>query len=92
MNPMSHTRHEWVRWLKGEDAQLLLRHLCEWIDDPTIAREQLTLRIHAYARLAHKAVGAQDWQVLVDPALGVGVDPWLYRFWQRQQEMNGTYR
>jgi hypothetical protein len=85
MDSTTDTRHTWVQWLTGDDAQRLLVRLCQEIDDPTISREQLTTRVHTYARLAHKAVGSQRWEVLVDPALGVKVDPWLFRFWQRRQ-------
>ena len=29
------TSHEWVRWLSGVDATVLLLNLCQHIDDPT---------------------------------------------------------
>lgn len=74
------TRHAWVRWLDGEDAQTLLWQVCEWIDDPTISREGLTAYINAWQQNARKAVGAQAWPVCVDPRLRVCLDPRLYLF------------
>jgi hypothetical protein len=80
-----HTRHEWVRWLMGEDAQTLLWQVCEWIDDPTISREGLLARVTDWHKNARKAVGGQAWTVRVDPRLGVCLDPRLYLFDQRMR-------
>lgn len=80
-----HTRHEWVRWLMGEDAQTLLWQVCQWVDDPTIPREGLKARIDAWQHNARKAVGSQSWTVRVDHRLGVCLDPRLYLFDRRMR-------
>jgi hypothetical protein len=74
------TRHAWVRWLMGEDAQTLLWQVCQWIDDPTVSREGLTARIAAWQHNAQRAVGAQAWSIRIDPPLGICLDPRLYLF------------
>jgi hypothetical protein len=79
------TRHEWVRWLMGEDAQTLLWQLCEWIDDPTISRDGLSARVNAWHKNARKAVGAQSWTVRVDQHLGICLDQRLYLFDRRMR-------
>ena len=79
------TRHEWVRWLMGEDAQTLLWQVCEWIDDPAISREGLSIRINTWHHNAQKAVGAQAWTVRVDNTLGVCLDQRLYLFDRRMR-------
>jgi hypothetical protein len=72
------TRHEWIRWLMGEDAQLLLWQVCEWVDDPAMSREGLADRITTWQRNARKAAGSHAWTVKVDPRLGVCLDERLY--------------
>ena len=79
------TRHAWVRWLMGEDAQTLLWQVCEWIDDPTVSREGLSTRIKTWQHNAHKAVGGQSWTVKVDHRLGVCLDERLYLLDRRMQ-------
>jgi hypothetical protein len=79
------TRHEWVRWLMGEDAQTLLWQVCEWIDDPAVSREGLLARVNAWEKNARKAVSAQSWSVRVDPHLGVCLDQRLYLFDKRMR-------
>jgi len=80
-----HTRHEWIRWLMGEDAQTLLWQVCEWIDDPVVSREGLVARVDAWQQNASKAVGAQSWTVRVDQRLGICLDQRLYIFDRRMR-------
>lgn len=79
------TRHAWVRWLMGEDAQTLLWQVCQWVDDPTISREGLAERVNAWQHNARKAAGSQAWTVRVDHRLGVCLDPRLYLFDMRMR-------
>ena len=68
------TSHEWVRWLSGQDAQVLLRHLCQAIDQPTVSREELVTLVQGWRHNALKAVTADDWTAEVDAYLEVRVD------------------
>lgn len=79
------TRHAWVRWVTGEDAQTLLWQLLQWGEDETITREGLAARIAAWQRNAQKAVGAQSWSVRIDPTLGICLDARLYLFDMRMR-------
>ena len=63
------TSHEWVRWLSGQDAQVLLMHLCQAIDQPTVSREDLVTLVQGWRRNALKAVTADDWTAEVDAYL-----------------------
>jgi hypothetical protein len=75
--------YEWVRWLTGEDAQLLAWQLFQWIEDPTITREGLITRIRALQRNAHKVVMTNSWHMRLDNSLGVCVSEWMYLFEKR---------
>jgi hypothetical protein len=79
------TRHEWVRWVMGEDAQTLLWQLCEWVDDPTLSRDALVDRVDAWQRHATQAVGFHAWTVRVDTRLGICLDERLYLFDMRMR-------
>ena len=79
------SRHAWVCWLRGDDAQTLLWQVCEWVDDPTIPREGLTDRINAWQQNAQKAVGSQSWTVRIDPRLRVCLDQYLFHFDMRMR-------
>ena len=68
------TSHEWVRWLSGQDAQGLLMHLCQAIDQPTVSREDLVTLVQGWRHNALKAVTADDWTATVDRFLEVKAD------------------
>jgi hypothetical protein len=70
--------HEWVRWLSGADATVLLLHLCQCIDDPTVDRAGLTTLVHEWRSNALQAVTADDWKASVDGYLEVTADARLY--------------
>jgi hypothetical protein len=75
--------------LTGEDAQLLAWQLCQWIEDPTIPREGLTARVHSLQRNAHRAVGANAWNMRLDNALGLHINEWLHLFDKRMRACEG---
>ncbi len=77
--------YEWIRWLTGEDAQLLAWQLCQWIEDPTIPREGLTSRVRSLQRNAHRAVGSSSWNMRLDTALGLHINEWLHLFDRRMR-------
>jgi hypothetical protein len=81
--------YEWIQWLTGEDAQLLAWQLCQWIEDPTIPREGLTSRIRSLQRNAHRAVGANAWNMRLDNALGLHINEWLHLFDKRMRAWEG---
>jgi hypothetical protein len=77
------TSHEWVRWLSGPDATLLLLTVFQHIDDPAVSREALVELAHGWRRQALKALTADDWTASVDKYLEVTVDARLYYFSHR---------
>jgi len=77
--------YEWVRWLTGEDAQLLAWHLCQWIEDTAISREGLTTRIRALERNAYITVREQHWSKRLENTAGVCINEWLYHFDMRMR-------
>ena len=81
---------EWIQWLRGEDAQTLLWHLCQWIEDPAMTQESLRARVRGWQRNATKAAASQSWTVPVDAAIGGHLNEWLWRWWQRRQEWGST--
>jgi hypothetical protein len=72
------TSHEWVRWLSGADATVLLLYLCQRIDDPQVPREALVTLVHEWRANALQALHAEDWKASVDAYLEVMVDARLY--------------
>jgi len=72
--------HEWIRWLSGPDAQVLLMHLCQEIEEETITREALVTLVERWRTNALRAVGADNWRAQVDRYLEVWVDARLYLF------------
>jgi hypothetical protein len=72
------TSHEWVRWLSGVDATVLLLNLCQHIDDPAVSRDALVTLVHQWRANALEAVQAEDWKASVDRYLEVTADARLY--------------
>ena len=72
------TSHEWVRWLSGADATVLLGKLCQCIDDPQVTRDTLVTVIHQWRANALEALTAEDWKASVDDYLEVRADARLY--------------
>jgi hypothetical protein len=72
------TSHEWVRWLSGVDATVLLLHLCQHIDNPHVTRDALVTLVHQWRANALEALQADDWKAFVDKYLEVAVDARLY--------------
>ena len=72
------TSHEWVRWLSGVDATVLLLNLCQRIDDPQVTREALATLVHQWRANALQALHAEDWKASVDAYLEVAVDARMY--------------
>lgn len=68
------TSHEWVRWLSGVDATVLLLNLCQHIDDPNVSRDALVTLVHQWRANALRALTADDWKASVDKYLDVTVD------------------
>jgi hypothetical protein len=75
--------HEWVRWLSGPDAALLLLTVFHHIDEPAVSREALVNLAHGWRRQALQALTADDWTASVDKYLEVTVDARLYYFTHR---------
>jgi hypothetical protein len=72
------TSHEWVRWLSGADAAVLLGKLCQFIDDPQVTKDTLVTVVHQWRANALKALTADDWKASVDDYLEVTADARLY--------------
>jgi hypothetical protein len=72
------TSHEWVRWLSGVDAAVLLGNLCQHIDDPQVTRDALVTLVHQWRANALEALTADDWKASVDGYLEVTADARLY--------------
>jgi hypothetical protein len=72
------TSHEWVRWLSGVDATVLLLTLCQHIDNPHVPRDALVTLVHQWRANALEALRAEDWRASVDAYLEVMVDARLY--------------
>jgi hypothetical protein len=72
------TSHEWVRWLSGVDATVLLLNLCQHIDNPDVTRETLVALVHQWRANALQALRADDWKASVDGYLEVAVDARMY--------------
>lgn len=72
------TTHEWVRWLSGVDATVLLLHLCQCVDNPQGTRDALVTLVHGWRANAVQAVQADDWTASVDKYLEGTVDARLY--------------
>jgi hypothetical protein len=73
-----HTSHEWVRWLSGVDATVLLFNLCQHIDNPHVSRDALVTLVHEWRANALHALQAEDWKASVDAYLEVTVDARMY--------------
>jgi hypothetical protein len=82
------TSHEWVRRLSGQDTQVLLMHLCQAIDTPTVSREDLVTLVQGWRRNALKAVTADDWTADVDRYLEVKADARLALLAQERLDEN----
>lgn len=65
--------HEWVQWLSGRDAKVLLQWLAETITEGATI-EGLELAVATYRRNALRALDADDWRAQVDGCRGVWVD------------------
>jgi hypothetical protein len=72
------TSHEWVRWLSGVDATVLLLNLCQHIDHPDVTRDALVTLVHQWRANAVQALTAEDWKASVDDYLEVAVDARMY--------------
>ena len=72
------TSHEWVRWLSGVDATVLLLNLCQHIDQRDVTREALVALVHQWRANALQALRADDWKASVDEYLEVAVDARMY--------------
>jgi hypothetical protein len=72
------TSHEWVRWLSGADAGVLLLRLCQHIDDLHVTRDALVTLVHGWRANAMQALTAEDWKASVDAYLEVAVDARMY--------------
>jgi hypothetical protein len=72
------TSHEWVRWLSGVDATVLLGNLCQHIDNPTVTRDALVTLVHQWRANALEALQADNWKASVDGYLEVTADARLY--------------
>jgi hypothetical protein len=72
------TSHEWVRWLSGVDAAVLLVKLCQCIDEPQVTKDTLVTVVHQWRANALKALTADDWKASVDDYLEVTADARLY--------------
>ena len=72
------TSHEWVRWLAGADATVLLLNLCQHIDTPHVTKDALVTLVHQWRTNALEALTADDWKASVDEYLEVTVDARLY--------------
>jgi len=72
------TSHEWMRWLSGVDATVLLLNLCQHIDNPDVTREALVALVHQWRANALQALTAEDWKASVDEYLEVAVDARMY--------------
>ena len=73
-DPAWTTSHEWVRWLSGPDAQVLLLRLCQALDMPDTTLEQAQQLVQGWRANALKALTADDWTAPVDGYLEVRVD------------------
>jgi hypothetical protein len=73
-----HTSHEWVRWLSGMDATVLLGNLCQHIDNPTVTKDALVTLVHQWRANALEALQADNWKASVDGYLEVTADARLY--------------
>jgi len=72
------TSHEWVRWLSGADATVLLCNLCQHTDDPSVTKDALVTLVHQWRANALEALTADDWKASVDKYLEVTADARLY--------------
>jgi hypothetical protein len=72
------TSHEWVRWLSGVDATVLLLNLCQHIDAPHMTKDALVTLVHQWRANALEALQAEDWKASVDKYLEVSVDARMY--------------
>ena len=81
MPELDDTLHEeWIRWLSGPDAQLLLMSLCQHVEDVTVSREALVRLVEGWRTNAMRALGADTWRARVDDYLEVEVDARLFLF------------
>jgi hypothetical protein len=78
------TSHEWVRWLSGVDATVLLLNLCQHIDNHSVSRDALVTLVHEWRANALQALHADDWKASVDAYLEVSVDARMYLLSQRK--------
>jgi hypothetical protein len=60
------TSHEWVRWLSGADATVLLCNLCPHIDHPGVTKDARVTLVHQWGANALEALQADDWKAAVD--------------------------
>ena len=72
------TSHEWIRWLSGVDATVLLLNLCHHIDNPAVTKDALVTLVHEWRANALRALTAEDWKASVDAYLEVTVDARMY--------------
>ena len=84
--PPPTNQYEWIRWLSGTNAQVLLLNLCSHIDDASVTREALQTLIAGWRANAHKPLGDDSWLATVDTYLEVHVHARLYYFSHEQQE------
>ena len=72
------TSQEWVRWLLGVDATVLLFKLWQYLDDPHVTKDTLVTLVHEWRVNALRALMAEDWKASVDDYLEVAVDARMY--------------
>lgn len=68
------TSHEWVRWLSGTDAQVLLLELCHCLSQGDVPLATLRTMVEGWRANALRAIEADNWQAEVDAFLEVSVD------------------
>jgi hypothetical protein len=72
--PAWETSHEWIRWLSGTDAQVLLLWLVHQLDQEDITLAAIRSVVHTWRRNALQAPFAETWTAEVDGHLEVHVD------------------
>jgi hypothetical protein len=73
---------EWIRWISGTDAQLLLMFLCHCIMEHEPTLENLQWKVETWRTAALKALADPRWRAQVDEFLEVWADArlaWLSR-------------
>lgn len=72
--------YEWLTWLSGRDAQMLLNSLMVAIEEETMPISAVRSMIQQWRVNAHQALTNEDWTAVVDGYLEVKVDARLFVF------------